>query len=235
VNARTPLLLLLLLATAAVAQHESTVKVFATTRVCRGGSCRVEESGGAGVLVGYCARGGLVVTAAHVVRKAESVRVIFSQEQEPRKTTVLPPRNRTDACILLVPGLHGIAHTPWAREVPKIRSKLHTEGYPQGGLTGHWLHNTGWQNWGKDGWYMRFDRRAIGGHSGGPVRDENGHLVTIITNEEANPPCSWGPHPPEIWALFHTEYMKKLLAETTPKTPPSDAQYFSQGCPPAPG
>jgi hypothetical protein len=199
----------------AFAQHESTAKVRQQTRHCQGGSCRVSWSSGSGCLVRVCADGGLVVTAKHVVPGNGKVTVLFANTSKWLTAEILLCHPRADAAVLLVRGLKTIEPTPFEKEVPKVGDRVHTEGYPRMRLVTAWMNVSGFETWSRYQTMVRFDKEAIGGHSGGPVRSESGRFITVVTNKSSG--CCFGPHPKHFWWLFHQEKVKQVANEK-PKT-----------------
>lgn len=165
--------LLLLLPHSAKAQDDllagSAVKVISNLET---------DAHGSGVVI----EGGLVITAAHVLRDKWTLYVLTDNAEDPQLARVILYDYRADLAVLELEAPEGIAASPLDCRQARMGEPVSTVGNP-GPLTFV-------SAWGRvSGAVRSFDRwsavyvvdlTVVGGNSGGGVLDENGAIIGIV-------------------------------------------------------
>lgn len=162
----------------------------------RGQGTFVQSGGAAAFNVGFTGTGfvisddGLVVTNNHVVQGAATLAVSFS-EGEPMNARILGVSECSDLAVI---DLDGDGYTPLSfREDPvTIGVSVFSAGFPAAdeidfddldytltsGIVGS-IQADGETSWASVDGVIQHDARILGGNSGGPLVDENGHVVGV--------------------------------------------------------
>lgn len=172
-----------------------------TYRVCDARGCWTEARGlqtGSGVAVGRVPEGVVALTAAHVlvdVRTAEAppaTVTVWWGKRAQYKARVVRVDRANDIAVLLLPAEAAtvVPLVPLAPALPAPGTRVWIEGYPASrraiaaAVVRQHVDASG-ITWYSDGLSQ--------GASGGPVRDERGQLVGLMTLREVQGPASCGP------------------------------------------
>lgn len=156
----------------------------------------VQSGGAAAYNVGFTGTGfvisddGLVVTNNHVVQGAATLAVSFS-DGDPMNARVLGVSECSDLAVI---DLDGDGYTPLAfRDDPvTVGLDVYSAGFPASdeidfddldytltsGIVGS-VEADGETSWASVDGVVQHDARILGGNSGGPLVDENGHVVAV--------------------------------------------------------
>jgi len=138
-----------------------------------------EVSTGSGFFV---TKSGYLITNYHVVDGGENFSVITTNDQVEAKLIKADPA--TDLALLKVEGSFE-ACTLAKRRIEKLGTQVFTMGFPQPGLQGFSPKVTKGVVSGTDGMqgdvrHYQIDASAQPGNSGGPLFDQDGHVVGVV-------------------------------------------------------
>ena len=142
---------------------------------------------GSGVGTGFVIAEGHVMTCAHVVRGGQEI-LVRSTAGTTHNATVVEQDVANDWAILRVEGLAG-APIPVAPQPPNIGATIYCLGYPLGGIQGSADPIVGSGNIAalmrldRDQRYMQITAPVNPGNSGGPVLDQQGRWVGIVSQK----------------------------------------------------
>jgi len=143
--------------------------------------------GGGGVGTGFIVAEGHIMTAAHVVRRGGTIRATSTAGTE-HAATVVTMDTANDWALLRVEGLAG-APIPVAEGKPNVGATIYCLGYPLGGIkdSADPIVGSGniaaLQRLDGDQRFMQITAPVNPGNSGGPVLDQFGRWVGIVSQK----------------------------------------------------
>jgi|GEM_PF-4946024 len=139
----------------------------------------VEGGHGSGVIV---SKNGVIITAAHVVANAEFVAVKLPGAKHALMAEVLYENKKHDVAFLKVPGtFQDYVPLPTSPPMLTVRSKVYSLGYPLDGTRSHPQSNAGVVAGQLENGNLQLGLAVNPGNSGGPLIDEQGNLVGIVS------------------------------------------------------